>query len=299
MESKQQGIFRLLIIMIFFCLSIILLNKKKDFSTETNIDMFNVKIDHCAHFSIDHIYQEISTLFSCHNLNGVISFLTQFKQSFIYDLVEKMIMDQQSFLNSSEKITIVYAMVAHCNNKKNMQYDLLDLVLNDCIVNENSPLLYILAKSKYADLIPVFIAWGKDKQKNDHYKGLLALHAERAFTVAVYENDCDAVELLLSKKIRITKPIASCLLWNIIEHNKNPKLLSLLIRHAQADVNSTHNGKTLLVAAVEKNDIESVRILLEHGAVVDRIDRDNTTALKLAIEHKYHTLAQLLKEYGA
>ena len=54
-----------------------------------------------------------------------------------------------------------------------------------------------------------------------------------------------------------------------------------------------------MVAAVEENNIEAVRILLEQGAIVDRIDRDNATALKSAMQNNYCMVEQLLREYGA
>jgi len=58
------------------------------------------------------------------------------------------------------------------------------------------------------------------------------------------------------------------------------------------------NGKNLLINAVEKNNIEITKALLDAGAVVDRPSIIGT-ALHVAIQQKNYKLEQLLREYGA
>ena len=135
-------------------------------------------------------------------------------------------------------------------------------------------------------------------EKMDYSKA--ADYAEKAFARAVEDNDYAAVETLFSKKVRIPQHKASELLWYIVGTEKNSNLISLLVNHAQADVNYTENGKMLLVAAVEKNNTDMVRVLLDQGAIVDRvIDGEKNTALTIAMKNKYRSVAQLLREYGA
>jgi hypothetical protein len=191
-------------------------------------------------------------------------------------------------------------MIGHSCPKKNVQYEWLDLLINYPSLHTQTPVLLSLARGKYADTIGLFIAWGKDRQKSLRKTGLLAGYAEQAFARAVEDNDFSAVETLFSKKVRIAQNKASELLWCIVETNKDSRLISLLINHAQADVNYTKNGKTLLIAAVEKNNVDTVRMLLDEGAIVDRIiDNEKNTALTIAMRNKYHVVEQLLREYGA
>lgn len=302
MESRQAGIFRLFIIMVFFGVSIFFLNNnKKHFTTATHIDICNTKIDHTMNVSLDQAYHEINSLFFTHDLDVIVKAMSQFKYHFTYDLIERMIHDEAVCLSIDEQVKVIYGMVAHYScPKRNIQYDFLDLFLKYPHLNSQNPILLSLARSKYADVIAMFITWGKDRQKVEGRTGLLAGYAERAFIVAVEHDDCAAVEILFSKKVRIAQHKASELLWYIVEHGKNSKLISLLVDHAQADVNYADHGKTLLIAAVEKNNIEMVRVLLDKGAVVDRIvDTEAGTALTIAMKHKYHSLEQLLREYGA
>jgi hypothetical protein len=301
MEGKQAGIFRLFIITIFFCCSIFFLNNnKKNLTTATHIDICNVKGDAGTHLSLDRVYQEISSLFYTHDIDLIIKTIGQFKYNFAYDLVEKMVDDTDIRLSYEEKIKIISAMVAHyACPKRSVNYDFFDIFLKypDLTIH-TSPLLS-LARGKHADLIGMFIAWGKDRQKMYNKTGLLAGYAEQAFTQAVREDDPIAIETLFSKKVRIAPSVASNLLWYIVEHSKESTMIGLLVDHAQADVNYTNNGKTLLVEAVECNNIHAVRTLLDKGAVVDRIvDGDKGTALTIAMKCNYQGIEQLLREYG-
>lgn len=301
MESRQAGVFRLCIIMGFFSVSIFFLNNnKKNFITATHIDVLNFKADPMVTLSLDQAYESMNSLFLAHDIDLIVKVMSQFKYRFAYDLIEKMICDEAACLSSEEKINIIYGMVAHCSTKKSVQYELLDLLIKYPVLYSQSPALLVLARSKYADSIALFIVWGKDRQKNDGNGTLLSWHAQQAFMAAVKDDDSDAVEMLLSKKVRITQDKACALLWDIVEHDKSSILMALLIRHAQADVNYAHNGKTLLIAAVEKNSIDTIRVLLDAGAVVDRvIDGEYGTALNVAVKHSYHSAEQLLREYGA
>jgi len=300
MEGRQEGVLRLFIIMSFFCISIFFLNNnKKNLVTSPHIDICDTKSDSTVDFSIEHVYQEMNSLFLTHDIDLIIKVISQFKCNCARLVVEKIIKDETICLSLEEKVNIIYGMM-HAYTKKNMHYEWLDLLLEYPRLDIQTPVLLSLARNKHADDIALFIAWGKDRQKARGKNGLLACYAEQAFKRAVEDNDYAAVETLFSKKVRIAQQKASELLWYIIEHKKNSALISLFVHHAQADVNCLENGKTLLIMAVEKNNIDGVRVLLDEGAVVDRvIDNEVGTALTIAMKHNYHNLEQLLREYGA
>lgn len=302
MESRQAAVFRLFMIMIFFCISIFFLNtNKKGAVTATHIDICNIKSDMAMNVSVDHVYHEMHALFVAHDVDLIIKTLSRFKYNIMRNLIEKMVSDDAIKLSPEEKTRVIYGMIAYyACPKKNAQYELFDLFIDYPSLNSQTPILLTLARSKYSDLIALFIAWGKDRQKTEGRQGLLAQYAEQAFKMAVYQNDYVAVETLFTKKVRIASACATRLLCQVVENSCNPKIIPLLVSHAQADVNCVENGKTLLVAAVEKNNIEMVRMLLDRGAVVDRVvDGEKNTALTIAMRHNYDVVEQLLREYGA
>ncbi len=250
--------------------------------------------------SLDAAYEQINSLLLAHDIDLTIKVISQCKHAFAKDLVEKIITDESLSLSNEEKIKIIFGLAAHKSLKKNVQYELLDLLLKYPALHKDSPLLLTLARGKYADMMGLFIAWGKDRQKTIARHDLLASSAESAFSVAVAQDDYQAIEVMLSKKLRISVPYASELLWYIVNNNKSSSLVSLLVRHAHADVNYAEREKTLLIAAVEKNNIDMIRVLLDEGAVVDRVvNARKGTALTIAMRRKYTQAAELLREYGA
>lgn len=278
----------------------VLNNHKKKFITATHIDICDVKVDSAINFSIDQAYREMHSLFLVNDIDLIVKALSQFNYQLAREIVKKMIQDETTSLSCDEKVMIIYGMIVRSCPKKNAQYEWLDLLLEYPSLHVQTPVLLSLARSKYADNIALFIAWGKDRQKASGKMGLLASYAEKAFARAVEDNDYAAVETLFSKKVRIAQTKASDLLWYIVGTHKNSNLISLLINHAQADINYAKHGKTLLVAAVERNNADMVRVLLDQGAIVDRvIDGEKNTALTIAMKNKYKSIEQLLREYGA
>jgi hypothetical protein len=301
MESGKVGAYRLIVIVCIFSASIFFLNNnKKKFTINTHIDLMDCKTNSIAKLSLEHAYEQMNSLFVSRDTDLIVKVVSQFKDHCMYELVEKIIQEKPSFLSYEEKMNILFGLIAHCGAKKNMQYDFLDFLLKYPALYSETPALLSLARSKYPDMIAVFINWGKDRQKNEGQAGLLTRYVEQAFSAAIEENDYAAVEMMLSKKVRIAQNKASEFLWYIVENNKNSSLIPLLVRHAQADVNYAGNGKTLLIEAVEKNNVEMIRVLLDAGAVVDRIvDGKKGSALHIAMKNKYASVEQLLREYGA
>ena len=300
MESEKVGMYRLLIIMGIFSASIFFLNNnKKKITTQTHIDLLHCKSSSVATLSLEHAYEQMNSLFVSRDTDLIVKVIGQSNDQCFYELIEKIIQETPSFLSYEEKMNILFGLVAHSTVKKN-QYDLLDLLLKYPILHSETPALLALARSKYYDVIAIFINWGKDRQKNGARADLLATYVEQAFDVAIAENDCAAVKVMLTKKIRLAPDRASELLWEIVENNKNSSIIPLLVHHAHADVNYADNGKTLLIGAVEKNNIDMIRVLLDEGAVVDRIvDTEMGSALHIAMKNNYVSAEQLLREYGA
>jgi hypothetical protein len=302
MESRKVGVYRLFIIVGIFSASIFFLNNnKKKITTQTHIDLIQCKKNSIAKLSLEHAYEQMNSLFVARDTDLIVKVVSQFKDRCMYKLVERIVQEPSSFLSPEEKMEILFGLVAHCGAKKsNTQYDLFDFLLKYPILHKDTPALLVLARSKYADSIAQFINWGKDRQKNEGRTGLLTAYVEQAFTTAIADNDCAAVETMFSKKVRLAQSKASAFLWDIVENNKNSALIPLLVHHAQADVNCIDCAKTLLIAAVEKNNVEMIRALLDEGAVVDRvIDAEKGSALHIAMKNNYASVEQLLREYGA
>lgn len=302
MEAKNAGgVYRLFVIMFFFAASIFFLNsQKRKHGTATHIDALSGSSHSTAVFSLDQAYHYIASLLTSHNTDLIVKVINQSMNHCTVDLVEKIIVDKRFFLSDVEKMKIIFGAVMHCGSKKTVQYNLLDFLLtHPDLCNVNSPLLTLM-RSNYAESLPIFLSWLRERQKDNGNADLWGQFVDQAFVEAINQNDHDVVESMLSKKIRISQEKASQLLWSVVENNRSSLFVSLLVRHGQADINYVDQGKTLLIEAVEQNNKEMIQVLLDEGAVVDRVvDPAKGSALQISIARNDRVIQELLRDYGA
>ena len=104
---------------------------------------------------------------------------------------------------------------------------------------------------------------------------------------------------LVSLKLYSISPISDYLLFSSEKgHVQNVKKAL----QSGADINSRdYFGRTSLIYASMRGDIEMVTILMKFGAAASMNfkDRNGKTALDYAKENKYEKVQGILKEYGA
>jgi len=301
MEKKQSnGMYRLFVIMFFFMASVFMVHHQKRKNVmATHIDS-SVAGQAVVNLSVDQAYHHMNSLFISHNIDLIIKVINQCMHQFTIELVEKIIADNTYLLSSEEKMKIIFGTAVYCAQKKNMSYKILDFLLKYPFLYEQTPALLILMSSAYADHVSLFINWGKERQKSLHNDTLLASFIEHSFRIAIEHNDYIVIESMFNKKIRIRPHVASQFLWTVVEKNRSHHFVPILIKYGQADINYAENGKTVLIEAVEQNNKAMVQVLLDHGAVVDRIvNPEKGTALQIAMERKDSATEMLLREYGA
>jgi hypothetical protein len=296
MEKKQVVVSQLSLIVIFFISSIVLLNKQKQINnTATHIDIIHASAHSIATLSLEQVYSQLIPLLISHNIDLIIKVINQGSYRFASELVEKIIKDPCYSLSSEEKVNLLFGIILNYSGKKSMQYRLLD-ILKECpeMYNDSSVLLAIM-RSNYSDSLFTLYRWIKDNDYTDEWNEFIY----NALRIAIDQEDYRVVENMFSKKIRVSAEKSSQLLSYIVEHNKSTCFIPLLVRH-HADINSIHNNKTLLMQAVEHNNTEMIQVLLDEGAVVDRvIDPHQGTALQIAMARKHYSAIHLLREYGA
>lgn len=298
MHTKKSDFFRLLVILIVFTVSILLVNEnKRSNALITSLDVSHTTPDNIVHFAFDHVYEHMHSLLISRNISLIVQVISQCNVHYIYDLVEKIVTNHTLSLTNEEKIKIIFGVAAHCNGKKRLVYRLFDLLSLHPEIYTNAPVLLVLVRVKQFDILSTFVRWLDDNQeKNEKRKDLAHWLMIHSLEVAVAENDCTATEIILSKKIRIEKDTASSLLWYAVEHNKDVLFVRLFVLRAHADVNYSLDGKhTLLIRAVENNNIEIVRALVEEGAHVDQvIDISVGSAISIAQKYGYKEVVSLL-----
>lgn len=271
MHGERTGFFRLLVILIVFVISVLLINK----NTKQNVLPLHLDIQHdlsenSTSFSFEQLYGHIHSLLLSRNISLIIRAISQCNTHYIYGLVEKIVQDATLPLTHKEKIDIMCGVVACSSGKKILTHKLFDLFLLYPELYAQTPLLLTLARAKQSDIITSFLQWLENSSKTDNNTYPIQIFICDALSMAIAENDCSAAEIILNKKIHINKEAASNLLWHAVKYNKNALFVPLFVRCASADVDYSCDGKrTLLIQAVENNNISLVQALLEEGARID------------------------------
>lgn len=156
-----------------------------------------------------------------------------------------------------------------------------------------TPLLYIAVNKKLSQAVPTITRF----LKNDPAKLHDAIY--KALLFAIQKDNVPNFDALIQELKGITPAMATDLLWDVLQENKDEKFIPILAGQ-KADLNSSKEGKTPLVAAVDANNAPLVNALLEKGADVNKfIDPAVGTPLQNALRKKYSSIELLLRKHGA
>lgn len=196
-------------------------------------------------------------------------------------------------LMPEEKVSLVLLlMLKNTNTKENTA--LLDVLLNEGAADlKIAPVLAIAAEKNYDAIIPNIIN-RLGAKPND-----VRAAAYDALAYAINANNDAIAQKLLSYKTNITPDDATKLLWEVVNTNKSGLLVQTFTKMG-ANPNDSRSGKTLLIAAVERNEQELVDALLASGADINLIkDPVVPSALQMAIEKGFSPIELLLRKKGA
>ncbi len=305
MINERPNVHLLLTILVIFSASVGILHGRKKIRTlATQIDMDTVIGEGITTLSLDEAYDYLHSLVQSRNIRLLGQVIGQFSASAAKNLAEKILNDQSIPLTQEEKIRLLFATTLQMQKKKGAQYLIFDLLLTHKELQQVHPALLVAADSAYTKAIPPFIKWIKNRLGNKAYQNdhaYLNAMVNRALSQAVYTNDVNALDVMLSKTVRIKPQKASQLLWRAVCENKDTAFVPFLVRRAEADVNfSGDNKQTLLIKAVRNNNVDMVRALLEEGAKVNMIlDPEVGSALQIAIGKKLVSIELRLRYHGA
>jgi len=290
----------LLSVFVIFSVSIGILHGRKKSKTEiVQFDIIN-SFTGLTHLSLEQAFDYLHALILSRNIPLVAQVVAQFPDKMAKNLLQKIIENKETPLTSYEALQLLFSLAYHFSEKKAMQFSLFDLLFMYPSIQKDEPPFLVLARSSYHDIIPEFIQWVKMQEKMVQNKEFLTRLNDRTFERAVDDNDLESLELLVTKKLRITPKQATYLLWYAIDKNKNTNFVPFFVKRG-ANVNYVDlQENSLLLRAVENNNEAMTRALLEAGAIVDLIANPAIdTALQIATKHGYSSIEFLLREYGA
>lgn len=159
--------------------------------------------------------------------------------------------------------------VAHFYPSEKDRYSFFDLMsFPQGLGSGIRPALFVASISSYPMIIPDLLSWLS--QKNDKEEHLLD-----AARYGIDRNSSRSMHAFCSYAGKEIKPLLGQLLFYAVQKNKSKKLVAALLA-CGADVNySDASGYTPLIKAVELENFENTKLLVEHGANLDHIAKDD------------------------
>lgn len=189
------------------------------------------------------------------------------------EVVTAIVGNPKSPLSRNQKLHLIFKLVA-LNSNESEQIKLLSLLtLFPGLQKGKSPILYRAALNGNEKIIPVLLPILKKINESEVIKGL---------EYAIKADNPKALQTLFANGVSVIPREATDLLWNVIENNKKAEFVPIL-KEQKAFLNSAKKGRTLLVAAAERNNLPLVKALVEAGADINRIaDNEVGSALQIA-----------------
>ncbi len=152
------------------------------------------------------------------------------------------------------------------------------------------------------NVVKLFLANGATINKMAHQNsGGTALHNAYNFASNIYEDDKNVDTLLeYGANINIGDEQGFTILMEAVQNDDVAMVRKLLEKGADVNIQTTNFwGGTALMIAAEKGNEEIVRLLLKYGADINIRDNYKETALVLAVKKGYENIVRLLLEQGA
>lgn len=246
--------------------------------------------------SDNEIIQAIQPLDVSHSVKKMANVLSQkpFEQQMrIYNQV---IENKKSSLSPEERVELGLELLAK-RNLESEQKTILDVIIR---YPSKVPMLYIAVDKKNLSVVPMIARYlGSNSD-------VLQEHSYKALVHAIDQNNLVNFNQLMQSLGGISKDMATRLLWDVLNKNKDAQFIPYLTAQ-KADIDNAQNGKTPLIAAIEADNVEMVQMLLDKGAQVNKfVDPAIGTPLQRALAMQKQlktksatTIELLLRNRGA
>jgi len=301
MKPKNADINLLLACLLIFSLTIkaAYRNKSQETSAQTNCPINQYFV------SLEDGLALVHPLVMSISIEKIIELLKQFPPDISYNISKQTVGKKESPLSKQDKEQLIFGLAHEFKEKPTVQKNLFALLFELDKKVEPIQLLHV-ARCEYNPIIPIFIQWATEQQKEHPELEDIAL---KSLYSAIDENDAKALKVLIESGISISKKQSSDLLWHAIKNNKNSGFVPFLAEQG-ANLSVSKEGHTLVTKATEQNNktiVESLIAVLEKqgtpknkiAAYINRVaDPQVGSALQIAFQNGYTDLELYLREQG-
>lgn len=205
-------------------------------------------------------------------------------------IVTAIIANSKSPLDRNQKLDLIFKVALKNPNESGRQAILSLIAEYAQLLEGKSPIIYCAVLNGNQNIVPDLLTVIK---KNNDKEIITSLH------YAVTANNPNALKELFNQGVMVPTKDINNLLWHAVARNKSADFVDIL-KAQQADVNTIKNGRTLLVKAVENNNLSLVQKLVKAGADVNRIANNAVgSALQVAVRKGLTDIDLYLRDKGA
>ena len=216
--------------------------------------------------SIDELWNYISKLVISESIEATARVLEQVPFDEKFALTKRILAEQKGWLRRNDKLEFLYAILLQHRDDQEKQKQLLNLLHDNQYLLKGKPLLYVAASPLYAQAIGFILNWQKSQMEKKVKSPAIRFMEQHALDTAISDGNLEALKRMVQNGIKIDKPIANDLLWEVIATKSDPEFIRFL-KTLGADLDYSQDGKrTVLHFAIEQENPELVKKLLEEGA---------------------------------
>lgn len=225
-------------------------------------------------------------------MDGAAAALSQFAPSVQRNVLNALIGGTAAALTEEQKIELLGALLVHSPTKQTQ-----DMVMPMFYINFVKIPLFSWLMPTYEKAITAIVSYDEQVGKKRYAKQLSRWINSSAIN-AVTRDEPELMASLIAANIRPDKRQVNKLLAKVVTEGRSVAFIPLLIDQLAGDANySPDRKRTLLIMAVEKNNIAVVKALLAQGADPEKVvDRGIGNARQVAFERGYAAIEQLLQK---
>jgi hypothetical protein len=249
--------------------------------------------------SVQDAYDFLTPLLISRNVERIAFLVARFERSIYPELLEKILSLTNTNISALEKLEFLGYLLATCDEKDEF-YELFDLLLLKKDDLQLDQFMSFVSDPLYDKVLRTFIVW-YDSQNEKKQKKIFDKIISPGIMKIIDDNQVKRFEWFLANSSFISSQAATILLDYVVDNKKQSGFILPLVAQTKANIDhqNDHN-KTLLIRAVEQDNLEIVRALLQNGANVSLIpSQEIGNALQNAIINGYVAIELLLRSYGA
>ena len=219
----------------------------------------------------------------------------------ITPIIENILGNDEQLFDRSDRLQILFGIADGYKTLEDKKH-ILDFIIDPRYryMRDGNPIMYIAATSSYPQIIPVIKEWYSKKVAKQFNKDVLRDQLEmNALVHAVEQKDLNALTIMKKYGVDMTKKRMGILLHDAVRYKVGRDIIEFLLGQG-ADVNYALGDYTPIMEAVNNNDLDTVKLLVERGADPSKVVNNAVgNALELSEGEERIAIQAYFVEHGA